>query len=134
MKNSTKILVVLILIVMAVSFTSSVFSRDKGRVINEAVKFGEYHADYKAPFVVNEQKKLILDVEAKLESGEFTLWIISPDNESVYEKKGNSFKQHVILDVRKGTWYYRIKCSGGNNGDKLIAAKNGSYTIQGTLE
>ncbi|MBM7613949.1 hypothetical protein [Alkaliphilus hydrothermalis] len=94
-------------------------------VINENVEFGRYDADRTLTFMIQEQKKINVTINAQLGAGAITFYIMSPDKEVLYEKGGQKIEDHIQLDVYEGTWYWRIVCEEG---------EDGTYSISGIAE
>jgi len=107
-------------------------SASSKKAINEVVTFNDMISNKSTPFEVKSSKKLYLNVYSEIESGDFSIRIISPNNEIVYEKIEKNIDEQTEINVYKGVWRWEVKCNGEN--DETSGAKNGSYSIVGELK
>lgn len=128
-KSALFLLLVCVLIIAVSIFMQSASSK---KAINEVVTFNDMISNKSTPFEVKSSKKLYLNVYSEIESGDFSIRIISPNNEIVYEKIEKNIDEQTEINVYKGVWRWEVKCNGEN--DETSGAKNGSYSIVGELK
>lgn len=129
-KNGALFLLMACVLIIAVSMFMQYRLGEKA--IHEAVTFKDMRCDKSIPFEVKGSKKLHLNVQSNIESGDFLIKIISPENNTVYEKHGNNIDEQTEIEVFKGIWRWEVKCNAEN--DETSGAKNGGYSIIGELE
>lgn len=94
-------------------------------VINEVVCFEEFNNDRVVPFLIKEVGELEVETKVNVQSGNISIYIMDPDYKVIHSISGPKSEEDKVIDVYKGTWYYRVLCEN---------SLHGSYSIIGELK